>query len=199
MPTRESDAAAQHPLSEQDRMLRGLLYQPYDPALVEARKRARRLVQAFNGAPSDDAAQRTRLLRDLLGRCGERVIIEPPFRCDYGTHIEIGDDTFVNFDCVILDCAAIHIGARVLIAPGVQILAATHPLDLETRRSGRELARPVTIGDDVWLGAGVIVNPGVTIGAGSVIGSGSVVVADVPANVVAAGNPCRALRPLPAD
>ena len=180
-------------------MLAGLLYQPYDPVLVEARKRARRLVQALNEAASDDIPRRTRILQELLGRCGERVIIEPPFRCDYGTHIEIGDDTFVNFNCVVLDCAAVHIGARVLIAPGIQILAATHPLDLATRRSGRELARPVTIGDDVWLGAGVIVNPGVTIGNGSVIGSGSVVVCDLPANVVAVGNPCRVLRPLPRD
>jgi maltose O-acetyltransferase len=185
-------------LTERERMLRGLLYLPYDPELVEERMRARRLVQAFNDSPSDDAEQRTRILGQLLGGCGQRVIIEPPFRCDYGTHITIGDDTFVNFNCVVLDCAAIRIGARVLIAPGVQILAATHPLDIATRRSGRELARPVTIGDDVWLGAGVIVNPGVTIGDGSVIGSGSVVVSDVPSNVVAVGNPCRVLRALPA-
>ena len=184
-------------LTERERMLRGLLYLPYDAELVAERMRARRLVQAFNDSPSDDAAQRTRILGQLLGACGQRVIIEPPFRCDYGTHIVIGDDTFVNFNCVVLDCAAIRIGARVLIAPGVQILAATHPLDIATRRSGRELARPVTIGDDVWLGAGVIVNPGVTIGEGSVIGSGSVVAADVPRNVVAVGNPCRVLRPLP--
>jgi maltose O-acetyltransferase len=190
--------AADPSLTERDRMLRGLLYHPFDPVLVEARMRARRLVRSFNDAGSDDAAQRTRVLQELLGGCGARVIIEPPFRCDYGTHIVIGDDTFINFNCVMLDCAAIRIGARVLIAPGVQILAATHPLDVETRRSGRELARPVTIGDDVWLGAGVIVNPGVTIGEGSVIGSGSVVAADVPPNVVAVGNPCRVLRPLTA-
>ncbi len=184
-------------LTERERMLRGLLYLPYDPGLVEERMRARGLVQAFNDAPSDDSAHRTRILQQLLGGCGQRVIIEPPFRCDYGAHIVIGDDTFINFNCVVLDCAAIRIGARVLIAPGVQILAATHPLDVQTRRSGRELARPVTIGDDVWLGAGVIVNPGVTIGNGSVIGSGSVVASDVPPNVVAVGNPCRVLRPLP--
>ncbi len=193
----ESDPSDAAP-SERERMLRGLLYLPYDPQLVAERMRARRLVQAFNDSPADDAAQRTRILDELLGGCGQRVIIEPPFRCDYGTHTVIGDDTFVNFNCVILDCAPIHIGARVLIAPGVQILAATHPLDVQTRRSGRELARPVTIGDDVWLGAGVIVNPGVTIGNGSVIGSGSVVVTDIPRDVVAIGNPCRVLRPLPA-
>ena len=99
-------------------------------------------------------------------RCGARVKIEPPFRCDYGTNIVIGDDVYMNFNCVVLDCAAVRIGDRVLIAPGVQILAATHPLDVAERRTGRELARPVTIGDDVWLGAGVIVSPGVTIGAG---------------------------------
>ena len=198
MPTNEFDPAPAS-LTERERMLGGLLYQPYDPLLVEERKRARRLVQAFNQVPSDDAAQRTHLLRELLGGCGEGVIIEPPFRCDYGAHIVIGDNTFINFNCVVLDCAAIRIGARVLVAPGVQILAATHPLDLRARRSGRELARPVTIGDDVWLGAGVIVNPGVTIGDGSVIGSGSVVVSDVPPGVVAVGNPCRVLRPLPED
>ena len=184
-------------LTERERMLRGLLYRPYDQALVEERLRARRLVQAFNDAASDDAAHRTQILQELLGGCGQRVIIEPPFRCDYGTNIVIGDDTFINFNCVVLDCAEIRIGARVLIASGVQILAATHPLDVKTRRSGRELARPVTIGSDVWLGAGVIVNPGVSIGEGSVIGSGSVVTSDVPPNVVAVGNPCRVLRPLP--
>jgi maltose O-acetyltransferase len=134
MPTNDGDSGCA-PLTERERMLAGLLYQPYDPVLVEARKRARRLVQALNEAASDDIPRRTRILQELLGRCGERVIIEPPFRCDYGTHIEIGDDTFVNFNCVVLDCAAVHIGARVLIAPGIQILAATHPLDLASAAS----------------------------------------------------------------
>ena len=185
-------------LGERERMLRGLLYLPTDPGLVQERLRARRLVQAFNATAPDDAQARTRILGELLGHRGERVTIEPPFHCDYGDNIEIGDDTFINFNCIVLDCAAVRIGRRVLIAPGVQILAATHPLDVATRRSGRELARPVTIGDDVWLGAGAIVNPGITIGAGSVIGSGSVVAADVPPGVVAVGNPCRVLRDLPA-
>ena len=120
--------------------------------------------------------------------------IEPPFFCDYGTNIELGDKVFFNFNCVILDVAKVTIGSNVMFGPAVQIYTATHPMDAEERRSGLEFAKPVRIGNDVWLGGGVIVCPGVTIGDAAVIGAGSVVVRDIPAGVFAAGNPCRVIR-----
>ena len=182
--------------SERDRMLGGQPYDAGDAELTAARRRARALLESFNGAAAGDDAARTAVLAKLVGRLGARVRIEPPFRCDYGDQISIGEDAYFNFDCLILDCARVCIGARVLVGPRVQIVTATHPVDAAQRREGRELAFPVTIGDDAWLGAGVIVGPGVVIGARSTIGAGSVVVADVPADVVAAGNPCRVLRSL---
>jgi maltose O-acetyltransferase len=130
---------------------------------------------------------------------GERVEIRPPFFCDYGFNIHIGADSFLNFNCVILDTVAVTIGDRVQIGSAVQILAADHPLDPEARRTGVESGRPVVIEDDVWIGAGAILVPGVTIGTGSVIGAGSVVTRDIPAGVVAVGNPCRVLRRATAD
>ena len=141
--------------TQRERMLSGLAYDPRDAALVADRLRARRLTHAFNQAAPDDDEARQRVLAALLGRCGARVKIEPPFHCDYGTHLHIGDDVYINFNCVVLDCALVRIGDRVLVGPGVQILAATHPSRSAERRTGREFARPVTIGDDVWLGAGV--------------------------------------------
>lgn len=182
--------------SERERMLGGLLYDAADPGLVGERLRARQLTHAFNHAAPEDEEARKQALAALLAYCGARVRIEPPFRCDYGTNLWLGDDVTMNFNCVVLDCAPVRIGKRVLIGPNVQILAATHPLPVADRFTGRELALPVTIDDDVWLGAGVIVCPGVTIGAGAVIGAGSVVVSDVPGGVVCVGNPCRVVRKL---
>ena len=180
--------------TQRERMLSGLDYDPRDAALVADRLRARRLTHAFNQAAPDDDEARERVLAALLGRCGARVKIEPPFHCDYGTHLHVGDDVYMNFNCVVLDCALVRIGDRVLLGPGVQILAATHPVSAAERRTGREFARPVTIGDDVWLGAGVIVCPGVTIGDDTVVGAGAVVTRDLPAGVVAFGNPARVDR-----
>ena len=119
----------------------------------------------------------------------------PPFYCDYGAYIELGDDVFVNMACVVLDCAAVTVGARTLLGPGVMLLAATHPISAQERRTGLESAAPIRIGEDAWLGGGAIVCPGVTIGARSVVGAGSVVTRDLPPDVVAAGNPCRVMRP----
>ena len=175
-------------------MLRGLPYDPSDPALAKARLRARALTSRYNRAPPRAAALRTRLLKALVGRCGTGVVVEPPFFCDYGSHIEFSDNVFVNMQCVMLDCAMIVVGARTLLGPGVMLLAATHPLAAAERRTGLESAAPIRVGDDVWLGAGAIVCPGVTIGSRSVIGAGSIVTRDVPPDVVAAGNPCRVLR-----
>ncbi len=126
----------------------------------------------------------------------DSAFIEPPFYCDYGWNISLGDRAFLNFDCVVLDCAPVVIGDGCLIGPGVQLCAATHPLEPALRADGLESAGPITLGRNVWIGAGAIVGPGVTIGDNSVIGAGSVVLRDVPPDVLAAGSPCRVLRPL---
>jgi maltose O-acetyltransferase len=178
-------------------MLAGQLYRAGDPELVADRAHAERLLRSLNMLP--EQSERRRLLNELLGSAGERVEIRPPFFCDYGFNIHIGADSFLNFNCVILDTVAVTIGDRVQIGSAVQILAADHPLDPEHRRSGVESGRPVVIEDDVWIGAGAILVPGVTIGTGSVIGAGSVVTRDIPAGVVAVGNPCRVLRRATAD
>lgn len=181
--------------TEKQRMLSGDLYFAYDPELVADRLRARKLLHAYNATGPEAMAERRALLQELFGALGERFEIEPPFFCDYGWNIRAGDNLYLNAGCVILDCAAVDIGANVLIGPGVHIYAATHPTDPVVRRTGRELAAPVSIGDDVWIGGGAILCPGVSIGDGTTIAAGSVVVRDVPAGVVVAGNPGRVIRP----
>jgi maltose O-acetyltransferase len=180
--------------SEKDKMLAGELYRAGDPQLFREREQCRSLLRAFNAEP--DAGARTVLLRELLGSIGARSGIQPPFACDYGSNIRVGDDVFLNFNCVILDCAAVTIGDRTQIASGVQLLAADHPRDPAVRRELLELARPVSIGANVWIGAGAIVCPGVTVGDDAIIGAGSVVTRDVPDGVVAAGVPARVVREL---
>ena len=138
--------------------------------------------------------ERNAILRRLFGRIGEKFFVEPPFRCDYGSNIAVGENFYANYDCVVLDCAVVTIGDNVLFGPGVHIYTAGHPAHPEPRNAGIEYAMPVTIGNNVWLGGGVIVTPGVTIGENAVIGAGSVVTRDVPPSAIAAGNPCRALR-----
>jgi maltose O-acetyltransferase len=187
------------PDSERTKMLRGELYLASDPDLVSARTRARQLWQRFNATDPADTAGARRLLDELLGRLGVGASIEAPFYCDYGTQITLGDGAFVNMNCVFLDPAPIAIGAQAQLGPGVQLLTATHPLGAAARTAGPELARPIAIGARAWLGGGVIVGPGVTIGADTVVGAGSVVVRDLPAGVVAVGNPCRVLRGLTDD
>lgn len=180
--------------SEEAKMLAGELYLASDPALTAARQRARRLTRLYNETREDELERRTEILRELFGHIGDGAYIEPPFRCDYGTYIHAGARLYMNFDCVILDCTHVTIGDDVLIGPGVHIYAATHPLEPEVRLTGRELARPVKIGNAVWIGGGAIICPGVTIGDGAVIGAGSVVTRDIPPRCVAAGNPCRVIR-----
>ncbi|SFE41830.1 maltose O-acetyltransferase [Actinacidiphila alni] len=177
------------------RMLAGEWYLPDDPELGAASARRAELCLRYNTlALSPD--ERNTLLRELLGEVGEDVRIRAPFHCDYGTYITIGPRTFVNFSAVLLDAGPITIGADVQIGPNVQLLTPTHELDAERRRAGWERALPVTIGDNVWLGGGVIVCPGVTIGANTVVGAGSVVTKDLPAGVLAVGNPARVVRTL---
>ena len=175
-------------------MLAGELYIAVDSQLVAERLRARRLLAAYNTSSPDDPAARRRILDELLGSVGERIDIEPPFYCDYGSQIIAGDSLYMNFNCVVLDCAEVRFGHSVSLGPGVQIYAAHHPLDAAHRTAGPELASPVRIGNRVWVGGGAIICPGVTIGDDTTIGAGSVVVKDIPAGVLAVGNPCRVVR-----
>jgi maltose O-acetyltransferase len=178
-------------------MVRGEPYDPRDAELVQARRRARALLAAYNAtAASVDTGRRGALLRNLLARAGEGCWIEPPFQCDYGFNIELGEGAYMNFNCVILDAAPVTIGRHVLFGPGVQLYTAGHPLDAHERRAGFEWGKPIAIGDDAWIGGNVVVLPGVTIGARAVVGAGSVVTRDLPPDVLAAGNPCRVLRSL---
>jgi maltose O-acetyltransferase len=177
-----------------ERMLRGELYLAGDPDLAADHARAQDLVERYNATRHAERELRDRLLRELLGEVGKGVVVNPPFRCDYGTHIAIGAGTFVNYDCVMLDVAPISIGAACQLATCVQLLTPIHPIDPEPRRRGWEAAEPITIGDNVWLGGGAIVCPGVTIGHDTVVGAGAVVTRNLPAGVVAVGNPARVLR-----
>jgi maltose O-acetyltransferase len=177
-------------------MLAGELYDAGDPELVRARARARRLIARYNATLSDDEAERGQLLADLFADVGAGAWIEPPFHCDYGWNITLGERAFLNFGCVALDCAPVEIGANAKLGPYVQLCTATHPLEPAKREAGLEYALPIRVGPNVWIGAGAIVGPGVSIGESSVVGAGSVVLRDVPASVVAVGNPCRVLRPL---
>lgn len=178
------------------KMLAGELYDPLDPELQRARNRAREFLGEFNRSPPDRADLRAEILGRLLGGLGAGVLVEPPFYCDYGTNIVLGSRVFINFNCVILDPASVRIGDDVLLGPAVQVYTASHPLNAEERRKGREFARPVEIGSDVWIGGGVVICPGVTVGSRSAIAAGSVVTRSVPDGVLAAGNPCRVIRAL---
>jgi maltose O-acetyltransferase len=181
--------------TERDKMLAGELYDPMDPELVTARVRARDLCQALNATRDSEEEGRRRILTELFGSGGGQVWMQPPFYCDYGSNIHLGQRVFFNFNCVVLDVCAVHVGDFTLFGPAVQIYTATHPLEAELRRT-REFAKPVTIGSDVWVGGAAVICPGVTIGSRSVIGAGSVVTRDIPDDVFAAGNPCRVIRSL---
>ena len=175
-------------------MLSGELYLATDEELTRMHFKARKLLYSFNFSQPMDVHRRIEIVRRLFGRIGDNFTVKPPFYCDYGCHIFAGDNLYINFDCMILDCNTVHLGNNVLLAPKVQIYTAYHPIEPELRLTGKELASPVTISDNVWLGGGVIVCPGVTIGSNVTIGAGSVVTKDVPDNVVAVGNPCRVIR-----
>ena len=187
-------AVADDRRSQRERMLAGEAYLASDPELQQLSRRARRLQERYNRTSIDDAEERRALLSDLLGSVGDGVELRPPFFCDYGSHIRIGARTFVNFNLVALDVAAITIGEDVQIGPNVQLLTPIHPIEPEPRRAKIEAGKPITIGDNVWLGGGVIVCPGVRIGENTVVGAGAVVTRDLPASVVAVGNPARVIR-----
>ena len=178
---------------ERAKMVAGELYDPLDPELVAGRERARDLCQALNATRESEQDARRRILRELFAAGGDTVWMQPPFFCDYGTNIFLGERVFFNFNCVVLDVCPIHIGAYTLFGPAVQIYTPMHPFNAELRRR-EEFGKPVEIGSDVWVGGGAIILPGVRIGARAVIGAGSVVTRDVPDGVFAAGNPCRVIR-----
>ena len=179
--------------TEREKMLAGELYNALDPDLVAARARARDLCQALNASREAEQDERRRILCELFAVGGDSVWMQPPFFCDYGANIELGERVFFNFNCIVLDVCPVKIGAFTLFGPGVQILTPLHPMDAMARRA-REFGKPITIGGDVWVGGGAIIQPGVTIGSRSVIGAGSVVTRDIPDDVFAAGNPCRVVR-----
>ena len=177
-------------------MLAGELYDPLDTELVSARERARDLCWDLNATRERDQELRRRIFTELFASGGDSVWLQPPFYCDYGSNISLGERVYFNFNCVVLDVCRVTIGNFTFFGPAVQIYTGTHPLNAELRRS-QEYAKPVTIGSDVWVGGGAIICPGVTIGSKTVIGAGSVVTRDIPSGVIAVGNPCRVLRDIP--
>ena len=179
--------------TERDKMLAGQLYDPMDPELVRARDRARDLCQDLNATREAQIEERRRILKELFGTGGDTVWMQPPFFCDYGGNILLGERVFFNFNCAVLDVCEVRIGDFTLFGPAVQIYTATHPMNAELRRK-QEYAKPVEIGSDVWVGGGAVICPGVKIGSKAVIGAGSVVTRDIPPCVFAAGNPCRVIR-----
>lgn len=180
--------------TEREKMLAGLAYDPSDPELVAQRRDARLAAEAFNRTSVDDLELRSEMLKKLFGSTGEKVYVEPSFRCDYGRNIHVGENFYANFDCVILDCAEVRIGKNCLLAPQVGIYTAYHPLNPVERVSGKEFAAPITIGDDCWIGGHVTINPGVTLGNNVVVASGAVVTKSFGDNVVIAGVPARVIR-----
>jgi maltose O-acetyltransferase len=176
--------------TEKEKMLSGELYNADDPTLAADRDHATALLHPYNTTPHH-LVTHTALLTQLLAACGPGSVIRPPFFCDYGYNIRLGQGVFLNFDCVLLDVTSIEIGDRTQIGPAVQIYAADHPRDPEARRANLENGRPVRIGANVWIGGGAIILPGVTIGDDAIIGAGSVVARDVPTGVTVVGNPAR--------
>lgn len=180
--------------TEKEKMLAGELYLASDAQLTKDRENARKLTRLFNETIETEYEKRSELLKELFGSTGENIYMEPTFRCDYGYNIHVGNNFYANFDCVILDVCEVRIGENCFIAPGVHIYTATHPLDPFERISGAEFGKPVTIGNNVWIGGRAVINPGVTIGDNVVIASGAVVTKDVPSNVVVGGNPAKIIK-----
>ena len=181
-------------MTEKQKMLAGELYLAADGELKNKRIKSRSLARAYNTTIETEAEVRQEILGRWLGKIGAQIEIEPPFYCDYGSNIFVGDKFYANFGCVILDCNLVEIGDNVLLAPYVQIYTAYHPTNPALRLTGKELAAPIKIGNNVWIGGGAIICPGVTIGSNTTIGAGSVVVKDIPSNSIAVGNPCQIIR-----
>ena len=178
--------------TEKEKMLAGECYNCLDPDLEAERQKTKELLRLYNLAEA--VSERQTILQQLVGEIGQNSIIEPPFYCSYGYNIHIGNHVYMNYSCTILDNNEVHIGHHVMIGPAVQIYTAAHPLQAESRTQGMEVAQPIVIEDNVWLGGGAILLPGVRIGRNAVVGAGAVVSRSVPANMVAAGNPARVIR-----
>lgn len=182
-------------MNEQQLQATGHLYK-LDQTLFSAHLNSKRITRLLNATLETEVDRRKELVRELFASAGEGSYIEPPFFCDYGYNVTVGEKFYANYDCVFLDCGKITVGDHVMLGPKVQIYTASHPMDPEVRRLGHDRGIPVTVGSDVWIGGGSILCPGVTVGSGTVIGAGSVVTHDIPSGVVAAGNPCRVIRPI---
>ena len=180
--------------SEKEKMLSGKPYNAFGNELESERRRAAELLYKYNRLPPGNSGEGKDILKKLLGSACEAFVLEPPFRCDYGYNIHLGENFFANYNLVILDCARVSIGKNALLGPDVGIYTAGHPIHSEPRTRDLEYSLPITIGDNVWIGRKVVINPGVSIGDNAVIGSGSVVTKDIPSNVIAMGNPCQVLR-----
>ena len=181
-------------MNQKERMLNNLPYRAWLDGLEEERLSCKTKTYEYNNIPPRDRAKRKELMRTIVGKIGEEFNIESPFQCDYGYNIEIGENFYSNHNLIILDVGRVKIGDNVQVAPNVSIYTAGHPVHPETRNTGYEYGIDITIGDNVWIGGSVSILPGVTIGDNAVIGAGSVVTKDIPANVIAAGNPCRVIR-----
>lgn len=178
------------------KMLNGEVYDALYPPFIELLKAVRRRLHEYNSVTPDNTTRLDEIIREILGSCGHRITVIPPFRCNYGCNIHVGENFFANFNLTVLDEARVEIGNDVFLGPNIGIYTACHPLNPEERNTGAEWAEPVRIGDSVWIGGGTTILPGVTIGSGTTIGAGSVVTRDIPANVLAVGNPCRVIRHL---
>lgn len=180
--------------TEKEKMLSGELYQAYVPELIQERDRAKEMMHLYNSFPPSKLEERKKLIREVFGSTGSKFTIEQPFFCEFGYNIHLGENFFSNFNCVILDEAPVKFGNDVLLAPNVCIYTVNHAINPERRRAALEYARPVTIGNNVWIGGNSVILPGVSIGDNTIIGAGSVVTKNIPANVIAVGNPCTVLR-----
>jgi len=181
-------------MTQKEKMLSGNLYKLQGEELTADRIRMKKLIEKFNRSSYEEEELRVSVLKELFAKTGENIVIEPPFYCDYGYNISVGDDFYANFGCVILDVCRVEIGKNVFLGPQVNIYTACHPINAKMRAEKLEFGKSVKIGDDVWIGGNCVVNPGVEIGNKVVIGSGSVVVKNIPDGVVAAGNPCKVIR-----
>lgn len=177
-----------------EKMQQGLVYNDFDKDLFDRRVEAKKLFREYNQTTDDEVGRRRQLMQKLFKSVGENVWIEPDFRCEFGSNITIGDDVYINFGCVILDCGQVTIGQGTLIGPNVGLFSGNHAADADERVRGALIPKPIAIGSRVWLCGNVSVVPGVTVGDDTIIGAGSVVTHDIPSGVVAAGNPCRVLR-----
>ena len=182
--------------TEVEKMKAGEMFWNSDAEISAMKSRARALADSYNRTTEDQPEERLRILKELFGDCEDDIFIKPPFYCDYGSNLHVGKRFFANFACVMLDSAPITIGDNCLIGPECGFYTVNHPMDSKTRVANYVYAKPITVGDNVWFGGHVTVLPGVTIGENAVIGAGSVVNRDIPANVLAAGNPCRVIRPI---